>query len=95
MKKILLASATVALVATAPAAQAGGLFGPGGLFRGSVGNFLDKHVEKPILTPLARGTTVAVGSAVGGYFGGNAGAAAGAAVGHGINRLAAGQRLIP
>ena len=34
--------------------SAGGLFGNGGVFRGSIGNWVDKHVEKPILTPVAR-----------------------------------------
>lgn len=89
---VLLAAATIA---TAPTAQAGGLFGKGGIFRGSVGNFLDKHVEKPVTTPIARGATVAAGAAVGAYLGGDAGAVAGAAIGHGVNRVAAGQRAIP
>lgn len=43
---------STALVA-APA-SAGGLFGKGGLIRGDVGNFLDKNVEKPVTTPIAR-----------------------------------------
>lgn len=95
MKTILFALASAAFVASAPAAQAGGLFGKGGLIRGSVGAFLDKHVERPILTPVARSTTIAAGAAIGGALGGHAGAVAGAAAGEGINRLAAGQSLVP
>ena len=79
------------------AAEAGGLFGKGGLIRGSVGNFLDKHVEKPILTPAARGAAVAGGAALGAAGAlavgapPNAGAAVGAAVGHAVNEAAAGK----
>jgi hypothetical protein len=41
---------TLAIAATFTASvQAGGLFGKGGLIRGDVGNFFDKHVEKPIV----------------------------------------------
>jgi hypothetical protein len=86
---------TLAVMAVAPAAQAGGLFGRGGLIRGSVGNFMDRHIEKPITTPLARGAVVAGGAAVGAYFAGEAGAVGGAMLGHGLNRVAAGQRAIP
>lgn len=48
---------SVALLSAAlsQSALAGGLFGDGGLIRGDVGNFLDKHVEKPITTPIAKG----------------------------------------
>lgn len=99
MKNLLMTAVTVAAIATAPAAQAGGLFGSGGLIRGSIGNFLDKHVEKPILTPVARGTAVAVGTAVGTVAGAavgapQAGAVLGAGAGQFVNEAAAG-RLIP
>jgi hypothetical protein len=77
-------------------AEAGGLFGEGGLFRGSVGEFLDKHVEQPILTPAARAATVAVAAAAGATAGAHlgapeAGAALGTAVGQAINDAAAGK----
>ena len=42
-------------------ALAGGLFGDGGLIRGDIGNFMDKNVEKPILTPIAKGLPAVVG----------------------------------
>ncbi len=86
-----------ALAATAAApADAGGLFGKGGLIRGSVGNFIAKNVQEPVLTPMARGAVVAggavVGAAAGSYVGAPVtGGAAGAGIGQGINDLAAGQ----
>lgn len=86
LKSVLSAAVVVSTLAS-PAA-AGGLFGHGGIIRGDVGNFLDKHVEKPITTPLARATVVVVGSAVGAYVGGEVGAVVGAAVGHAINEAA-------
>jgi hypothetical protein len=81
------------------AANAGGLFGEGGLIRGDVGNFLDRNLEQPVLTPMARntvvGATTAVGTAVGGYVGGPTGAKlggyAGGYVGDQINERAANQ----
>jgi hypothetical protein len=53
-----------AVVTNIPPANAGGLFGKGGVIRGDVGNFLDKNVEGPILTPAARGATVGATTAV-------------------------------
>jgi len=43
-----------AVLLTATPTTAGGIFGEGGLIRGSVGEFFDKNVEKPITTPLAQ-----------------------------------------
>ncbi|CAN5126427.1 hypothetical protein BH10PSE7_BH10PSE7_44150 [soil metagenome] len=48
-------AAVCGLYLTGSLALAGGLFGEGGLIRGSVGNALDKAIEKPITTPLAQG----------------------------------------
>jgi hypothetical protein len=81
------------------AATAGGLFGDGGLIRGDVGRFMQKNVQEPILTPMARGavttTTAAVGGVVGGVIGGPTGATIGGLggkyVGDEINRRAAGE----
>lgn len=88
MKKVLTAlAASVAIVAvTVTGASAGGLFGKGGLIRGDVGNFIDKHVEKPILTPVARAATVIVGAAVATYVAGPLAAPVGAAVGEAVNQ---------
>ena len=90
MKNVLKRTASivaVAAIATSLAlpASAGGLFGNGGLIRGDVGNFLDKNLEQPILTPAARTVTVVAGAAVGAYVAGEPGAIIGAVVGHGIN----------
>jgi len=76
---------------------AGGLFGKGGIFRGDVGNFLDKNLEQPILTPAARGATVAAGAAAGAAVGAlvgapEAGAVVGAGAGNAVNDYAAGKR---
>jgi hypothetical protein len=54
---------TVVLVSSTEV-YAGGLFGDGGLFRGTVGNWLDKHVEEPITTPIAQGVGQVVGQAM-------------------------------
>lgn len=77
-------------------AVAGGVFGDGGLFRGTIGNLLDRHLEKPILTPLAQLTTVAAFGAVGAYGGAflgapELGALLGAGAGDAVNDLAAGK----
>jgi len=95
--KTLLSIGSVILFLSAPSAQAGGLFGPGGVIRGDVGNWLNKHVEGPILTPAARAATVAAGAAVGAAAGAmvgapNLGAAVGAGVGNAVNDAAAGKR---
>lgn len=87
----------VSLMGTVHSASAGGLFGDGGLIRGSVGKFLDKNLEKPITTPLARGATVAAGTAAGTYVGGLVGApqiggAIGGQLGHVTNNVAAGRK---
>ena len=96
MKKFVMTVAAAAIAATTmvSAANAGGLFGDGGFIRGWVGKVLDP-VENKVLTPAARGATVAAGAAVGAAVGGNAGAAVGAAIGEGINRAAAGQKVLP
>lgn len=76
-------------------AQAGGLFGDGGLIRGDIGRIFDKHVEKPITTPLARQGAVAAGTAAGAFLGGKAGNPAiggmiGNQMGHCVNSIFAG-----
>lgn len=61
MKKLSIATTVCAAALTCTtaltpgSAVAGGLFGDGGLIRGSVGDFFDEHVEKKITTPLAQG----------------------------------------
>lgn len=82
--KLSAALAVAALAATSPA-YAGGLFGDGGLIRGSVGDWLDENVEGPITTPLARQATVAAGTAVGTYYGGPIGGVAGGIAGNYAN----------
>lgn len=77
--------AAMALLVLASPAHAGGLFGDGGLIRGSVGNYLDRTIENPILTPFARQATVATGTAVGAYYGGEVGAVIGGFAGHTVN----------
>ena len=53
---VLIGAALVAtLIGTSGASFAGGLFGEGGLIRGDIGKALDKTIEKPIMTPLAKG----------------------------------------
>ena len=100
MNKMRAAATAFALIAalsvnTLPAA-AGGLLGDGGLFRGTFGNLLDRHLEKPILTPLAKLITVAAFGAVGAYGGAflgapELGALLGAGAGDAANDLAAGK----
>ena len=74
--------------------SAGGLFGRGGLIRGAAGNWLDKHVEQPVLTPLAREGAKAIGAAVGGAVAAAngvdpiVGAAVGRELGQKVNRAA-------
>jgi hypothetical protein len=80
-----------AIASASVPAYAGGLFGDGGVFRGTVGNWLDQHVEQPITTPLAQGAAVVGGAAVGDYYGGPAGGAAGACAGQMVNQEFAGQ----
>lgn len=87
---IALAAACSLSLVSAPA-FAGGLFGKGGLIRGSVGGWMDKNVEHPILTPVAQGATVAGATALGTYYGGAAGGMAGACAGQNINSMFAGQ----
>lgn len=94
MKKFVSVVAAVSfMVAATSPAHAGGLFGNGGLIRGSVGEFLDRTVENPITTPLAQGTAVAAGTAVGEYYGGPVGGMVGACVGQGVNERFAGRRF--
>lgn len=95
LKSLTASLLVVSVVAVSPA-SAGGLFGKGGPFRGSVGNFINKHIEEPILTPVARAATVAIGATVGAAAGTvvgapKAGAVVGAAVGQAINEKAAGK----
>jgi len=78
-------------VVGADAVSAGGLFGEKAPFRGTVGNWLDKKVEKPYLTPYARKNTVAATSALGTKIGGPLGGLVGEYVGGKINERAAGQ----
>ncbi len=85
-----------AMTANASPAAAGGVFGDGGLIRGTIGNVLDRHLEKPILTPLAKFTTVAAFGAAGAYGGAflgapELGALLGAGAGDAVNDLAAGK----
>lgn len=85
----------IAGLGTLPA-SAGGLFGKGGLIRGSVGNFIHDKVQAPIVTPVIQGAVVAGGAAVGAVAGAKVGApvtgaAVGAGVGQGINDVAAGK----
>jgi hypothetical protein len=70
---------------------AGGIFGEKAPFRGTVGNWLDKKLEKPYLTPYARKNTVAATSAIGTKIGGPVGGLVGEYVGGKINERAAGQ----
>lgn len=97
-KSLILIAALSAPMATATTAYAGGLFGNGGLIRGSVGEFFDKNLEKPILTPTARAGAVAAGTALGTYGGSFVGApqiggAIGAQIGQGINDAARGSNF--
>ena len=73
-------------------ALADGVFGgDNGLIRGDVGNFLDKNLEQPVLTPWARKTTEGLTTGVGTYIGGPIGGAVGEYVGKAINERAAGE----
>ena len=96
MKHVLVMAGMMAFFSATTLAHAGGLFGDGGLIRGSVGRALDKHVEKPVLTPLAQSTVVASGTvaatAVGATVGApSVGAIVGAGVGDAVNKEAAGE----
>jgi len=62
LTKVIKIIAITSLLSVATPATAGGLFGKGGIFRGSVGNFLDGAIEKPILTPVAIFTVNAIGT---------------------------------
>ena len=91
LKAITIAAITVIAVGTSTA-NAGGFFGDGGLIRGTVGKFLDKHVENPITTPLARAGTVAAGTAIGTVAGAEVGQPAiggmiGNQLGHCVNDI--------
>ena len=44
----------LALSVYASQSSAGGLFGKGGLIRGDIGNVLDRTIETPVLTPIAK-----------------------------------------
>ena len=52
---VLLGSAfLLSMAITSTASAGGGFFGEGSPFRGTIGNWIDKHVERPITTPVAR-----------------------------------------
>jgi hypothetical protein len=97
--RLITALIAASIVVVSHAANAGGLFGDGGLIGGDVGRFMQKNVQEPVLTPLVRGavvgTTTAVGGVVGGALGGPTGATVGGLggkyVGDEINRYAAGE----
>jgi len=99
MGKLVIAVGAIEVVRAANSfANAGGLFGEGGLIRGDVGRIM-KPVQERVFTPIVRGTvtgvTTTVGTAVGTYYGGPwggvAGGTAGVATGNWINRCAAGR----
>ncbi len=84
-----------AFLLTSASAQAGGLFGEGGIFRGDLGRALDP-IEKNFTTPVARGAAVAGGAIVGGVVGGafgapHTGAMVGQYVGQEFNNRLAGR----
>jgi hypothetical protein len=98
MRKTLFSSFVMtSLLGGVAVANAGGLFGEGGVIRGSIGNAL-KPVQERVLTPVVRGAVVGAGTTVGtvagGYYGGPTGAVvggtAGNALGHGVNNCFAG-----
>ena len=93
---LMVAAATVSMAVSG--ANAGGLFGDGGLIRGDVGRIM-APVQQHVLTPVVQGAVVGVGAAAGavggGYVGGPTGAAvgsaAGAATGNWVNGCFAGR----
>lgn len=94
--KILLATTVAFLALTAGHANAGGLFGDGGLIRGDVGRVMNVVVDKPV-TPVLRGAVVAGGAVLGGAGGemigipAPIGSAVGAGMGNQINEIFAGR----
>lgn len=68
LRSAVASAAAAALVLSVFPASAGGLFGKGGVFRGSVGKVLDRKIDKkvtPILKPVAKGlVAVSCGGAV-------------------------------
>jgi len=84
------------IIGVAPA-SAGGACGSGGLIRGTIGKWCDKHIEGPITTPVARGVTMwsaqAAGAVAAGYFGlpPQVGQVAGSCLGNNINSQFAGR----
>lgn len=94
-KSVAIACVVASFLAAPQSATAGGLFGDGGLIRGTVGEIFNEVIEEPILTPLARTTTVAAGTAAGTIVGGHAGHPAiggliGNQLGHCVNDVFAG-----
>ena len=94
---VVVAVASVAALGfTAVTADAGGLFGDGGLFRGTIGEIFDP-VEEQVLTPMAQGAAVAGGAALGAagaaYVGAppQMGGMIGACAGQVVNEAFAGQ----
>jgi hypothetical protein len=89
-RRVIFAAAVSSTILAAIPANAGGLFGDGGLIKGDVGRFMEKHVQEPIATPVLRGAveygSTVGGAAVGGYYGGGAGAVAGGALGNRLGR---------
>lgn len=92
--KILIAVAAVAATINFTTANAGGLFGEGGLIRGDIGKLLDP-IENKVLTPVAQSATVAGAAAAGAYVGGELGGVIGAQAGHCINQVFAGRNCAP
>lgn len=92
--KTLIAVAAVAASMSISTANAGGLFGEGGLIRGDVGKLLDP-IENKVLTPVAQSATVAGAAAAGAYVGGELGGVIGAQAGHCINQVFAGRTCAP
>ncbi len=84
------AAAAIAVAVGGASANAGGLFGEGGLIRGDIGKFMDP-IEHQVLTPMAQDATVIGSTAVGAYFGGEIGGAIGAQAGNCINQAFAGK----
>jgi hypothetical protein len=87
-KFIISALATAVLVTVVSDANAGGLFGKGGLIRGSVGQIM-APVQHAV-TPVLQGAVVTATTTVGTVYGGAAGGVAGSVAGQVINNCAAG-----
>jgi hypothetical protein len=93
----LIAAVSLSAVAFSSPASAGGLFGKKhAVFRRTVGTWIGKNVQGPILTPTARTATVAATTTVGTIVGiktgqPQAGAVAGYLAGNRVNDIFAGK----